>query len=331
MATGVESESKEGTAKRKSNGQFDPDDYRMTIGEHLEELRTRLFLGLGAYVPVAFICMLMGERLVSWFLQPLFIALRRAHMPEQVYYTEAAESFMVYIQVSLIVAAVITSPWAVYQIWQFVASGLYPHERKYVTKYMPLSIALLVTGMLFLYYVVLPIMLLFFLNFTIGIPRANGTPHIDPTAATQPAVIIPSLSGDPANPVEGQAWLNAMTERLNVRFNGETRSFSLTANAQATPQITLQTYISMVINMLLSFGVAFQMPLVVLALVRIGIFDLDQMKRARRYVYFAMSIVAAFIVPDVVTGMIALMVPLMLLFEMGLWLARPPKDKPAAT
>ena len=56
------------------------------------------------------------------------------------------------------------------------------------------------------------------------------------------------------------------------------------------------------------------------------------MKKARKYVYFVMSIVAAFIVPDVVTGMIALLVPLILLFELGLWLARPPKDvAPAGT
>jgi len=57
-------------------------------------------------------------------------------------------------------ACSITSPWAIYQLWQFVAAGLFPKERKYVTKYMPLSIVLLVTGMLFIYYIVLPITLL---------------------------------------------------------------------------------------------------------------------------------------------------------------------------
>jgi sec-independent protein translocase protein TatC len=86
----------------------------------------------------------------------------------------------------------------------------------------------------------------------------------------------------------------------------------------------------MVVAMLLSFGLAFQMPLVVLALVRIGIVDIPQLKKMRRIVYFSMSIIAAFIVPDVVTGMVALLIPLILLFEMGLWLAKEPKVKEGA-
>jgi len=63
--------------------------------------------------------------------------------------------------------------------------------------------------------------------------------------------------------------------------------------------------------------------------VRIGIVDVPQLKKMRKVVYFSMSIVAAFIVPDVVTGMIALLIPLILLFEMGLWLARERKPAPA--
>ena len=61
-----------------------------------------------------------------------------------------------------------------------------------------------------------------------------------------------------------------------------------------------------------------------LTLVRIGVFEVDQLKAMRRYVYFAIAIIAGFIVPDVVGGMIALMIPLMGLFELGLWLAREP-------
>ena len=75
---------------------------------------------------------------------------------------------MTYLKVALICAAAIASPWLLYQLWQFVASGLYPKERKYVTKYLPLSITLLITGMLFLYFIVLPLMMTFFLEFNFG-------------------------------------------------------------------------------------------------------------------------------------------------------------------
>src|SRR3954447_7818782 len=101
---------------------FDPAHYRMTLGEHLEELRWRLILGLGAFLPLALVCLFLGRPLVAWFLKPLMVALERNHLPPQVYFTETGESFMVYIQVSLIVAAVIASPWALYQAWLFIAA-----------------------------------------------------------------------------------------------------------------------------------------------------------------------------------------------------------------
>src|SRR3954466_15671624 len=83
---------------------FDPDSYRMTIGEHLEELRMRLFLGLAVFFVTAFIFLIpaVGEHVVRIFLRPLIISLERAHQSPQIYYTEVSESFMVYIKVGLI-------------------------------------------------------------------------------------------------------------------------------------------------------------------------------------------------------------------------------------
>ena len=185
--------------------------------------------------------------------------------------------------------------------------------------------------MAFMYYVVLPITLDVFLTFTIAAPLELNLKHaVNPPSTTQPAVIIPFLDGDPASPVEGQTWVNGKTGRWNVFINNAIRGVPFRANAQVTPQITLQTYISMVIQLLISFGIAFQLPLVVLSLVRMGIVDVPQLKKMRKYVFFIIMVISAFIVPEMVTGMIALAIPLYMLFELGLWLARDPKKKPAA-
>jgi sec-independent protein translocase protein TatC len=70
------------------------------------------------------------------------------------------------------------------------------------------------------------------------------------------------------------------------------------------------------------FGLSFQTPLVVMSLARIGIVEIDQLKSMRKYVYFAMAIVATVITPgDVITASLALTVPLCLLYELGIWLA----------
>lgn len=339
MATATQPKSQK-SSNAKSSGKpaqklsySDPDQYRMTIGEHLEELRTRLVLALlGLVATLAFfIIPSVGTQVVRFFCAPLMEALYANHQNPQVFATEASESFMVFIKIAMISAASIASPWMLYQLWLFVAAGLYPHERKYITKYMPLSITLLITGMVFLYYVVLPLMLKFFLAFNIGIPVTFPATAVDPASGQTAPVKIPLVHGSPQHITPGMIWFDADESRLKVAIGTATdtdvRVIPFGSSELVSPMITLSTYIDMVVQMLLSFGLAFQTPLVVLSLVRMGIFEVYQLKAMRRYVYFAIAVIAGFIVPDVVGGMVALMIPLMGLFELGLWLARDPNAK----
>jgi len=313
---------------------YNPEEHRMTIGEHLEELRKRLFLGVGGFL-VAFIVFMIpsvGEHVVYYVCKPLFIALARNKLPAQVHFTEPAEVFMTYIKAAMISAATIAGPWMLYQLWLFVAAGLYPKERKYVTKYLPLSIILFLIGVTFLYFYVLPLMLEFFIGFQIGMPMKLG-PEIGFGAPNGVApIVFPILPNDPANPAPGSVWINATTGMLKICISaGNYRVLPFGSESVTTPIITLASYFDMVIGLLLAFGLAFQLPLVVLALVLIGIMEIEALKKARRIVYFVLTIIAAAIVPDVVTGMLALMFPLILLYEFGILLASwSPKEEPAA-
>jgi sec-independent protein translocase protein TatC len=75
------------------------------------------------------------------------------------------EAFMMYIKVALVSGFIIASPWIFYQMWLFVAAGLYPHERRYVHVYLPLSIGLFLLGVFFAFYLALPLVLDFLLGF----------------------------------------------------------------------------------------------------------------------------------------------------------------------
>lgn len=75
------------------------------------------------------------------------------------------EAFMMYIKVSLVSAVVFASPWIFYQLWQFVAAGLYPHERKYVHVYLPMSLGLFLGGVFFCFFLALPLLLDFLLSY----------------------------------------------------------------------------------------------------------------------------------------------------------------------
>jgi len=305
-----------------SKSKLDPEDYRMTIGEHLEELRKRLFLGVGGFMIAFIVSMIFGEHVLRFLCRPLFIALARNGFSTHVHIFEASESFMTYIKASMICAGTAAGPWMLYQLWLFIAAGLYPKERKYVTKYLPLSIALFVIGVVFLYTYVLPLMLQFFIGFDIGkLPDLGGVVGVTPNGITQP-LVIPILPSDPANPLAGQLWMDSVTGMLKICIAPHTiRIIDFGSPNAITPTITLAAYFEMVIGMLLAFGLAFQLPLVVLALVRIGIVEIATFRKLRRIVYFVLSIVAAVIVPDVVTGMVALLLPLILLYEFGILLA----------
>jgi sec-independent protein translocase protein TatC len=309
--------------KAEPKRHFDPDDFRMSIGDHLEELRKRLFKALIGFVLACIVCFIFGEHVTRWFIKPFIEACDRNDINPQMYYREIAESFMTYIKIVMVSAAAISGPWALFQLWQFVAAGLYPRERKYITKYLPLSITLLIGGMVFLYFYVLPLMLQFFLAFNLGVPFTRSHPYPPTAEATsRPAVQIQVFSADPKDPPPGALWIDARSGLLKVSpGNGKIRVLPYGSDSLLSPTITVADYIDMVVGLLLSFGLAFQMPLVVLALNKIGIMDLPTLRKFRRVVYFSMSIIAACIVPDVVTGMVALLVPLILLYELGILLA----------
>src|SRR5690606_3290519 len=75
------------------------------------------------------------------------------------------EAFMTYLKVAFITGLVMAAPWIFYQIWLFVAAGLYPHERRYVHVYLPMSIILFLGGASFCFFVVFPYVLDFLLGF----------------------------------------------------------------------------------------------------------------------------------------------------------------------
>ncbi len=309
-----------------SRPQYDPDQYRMSVGDHLEELRTRLIKGLIGFAIALAFCLFFGTNVMSAFCKPLIDVLLEKNLNPQLFSTNLGDGFSVWVQISLISSAVLASPWMLYQLWSFVATGLYAHERKYVTKYIPFSIGLLIAGMLFVYFFILPWTIRFFIEFTgdIPLPAAyQASVHsatTEPTAAAFPSA--PILDGDPLTPQPGQLWFNKPESRLKLFIdNDDVRVIPFGPNNLVATIITLPEYIDLVLGMLIAFGLSFQMPLVVMALIRLGILKAEAMKKARSYVYFGLVIAAAVITPGSdIPSLVGLTIPLILLYELGLWM-----------
>ncbi|HTW95973.1 MAG TPA: twin-arginine translocase subunit TatC [Tepidisphaeraceae bacterium] len=301
----------------------DPDDFRMTIGEHLDELRVRLIRGLAGGFVALLICLPFGRWMMSILLQPLLSALDAFNINPATYTHELMDPFMCWLWVSIIAAAFPAGPWFAYQMWQFIATGLYPHERKYVTRYIPLSIALLFSGFAFVYFVVLPLTLRFFLAFLLSMPAIYPSRPPAPISATTQPTYIQAVATDPPATDNYRMWFNTVEHRLKINIAGNIESIPFGGNSLIIPQFTLSDYLSMVFRLMITFGLCFQMPLVVLALASLGIVTIADLKRFRRYVYFAMGVLAVLVSPgDAVTATVALLIPLIFLYEFGVFLAR---------
>ncbi|MDB5353948.1 MAG: twin arginine targeting protein translocase subunit TatC [Phycisphaerales bacterium] len=305
---------------RKKGHEYDPDSFRMTVGEHLEDLRGRLAKALAGLFIAVVGCLTFSQKVVTFFIAPLTNQLSKHHMNPQLSQIELTEVFMTYLKISLITAMAIAGPWIIYQIWQFVAAGLYPNERKTVTRYIPMSITLFVAGLVFVYVLVLPMSIKFFLDFsnTFQLPFAAHPATIQ----NAPVWKVPVLEGDPAAHQDGDMWISRPEGRLKIWFEGAPHAVPFGPDSLIAPNIRVSEYIDLVLTFMLTFGVAFQLPLVVLALVTVGIVEVDFLRKQRKMVYFVMTIVAAFLAPgDIVVSMLSLLIPLVLLYEFGIWLA----------
>lgn len=148
----------------------DPDDFTMSFGDHLEELRRRLIYALIGVALTSCVTAWFGKDILSWLCQPLFEALKQAGYPQQVYNHSVAGSFTVWMKVSLLAGLTISAPWVVYQGWRFISTGLYASERKFAVLLAPFSGMMVLLGIFFLYYVFLPATVSFLLYFSATFP-----------------------------------------------------------------------------------------------------------------------------------------------------------------
>jgi sec-independent protein translocase protein TatC len=150
-------------------------DRPMTLGEHLDELRKRLFwcvvIGTGFVIGCAYI----EEVLVGIALWPAYSVMRDVRGGEFIA-TEVGEQFMTGLKVDIVFGLFLASPLILYILWGFVARGLHPRERRFVRIYAPLSYVLFLGGCAFFYFKIQPIMLRALLTWhSSDIPGLDGT------------------------------------------------------------------------------------------------------------------------------------------------------------
>lgn len=236
-----------------------------TFISHLVELRDRI-MRAGIAVIVVFV------GLVYWA-PDIFRLLARPlmnNLPKdgKMIVTDVTGSFFVPMKVTMLVAFVIALPIVLYQIWAFVAPGLYQHEKKLVGPLVGSSYTLFLCGMAFAYFVVFPTIF-----------------------------------------------------RVMAHYNAP-------LGAEMTTDI--DNYLSFVLTMFIAFGVTFEVPIVVVLLVRMNVLTIKKLKEIRPYVIVGAFVISAVVTPPDVFSQLILAIPLIVLYEAGIIAARLFVSKPVA-
>lgn len=143
---------------------------KMSLFEHLADLRKRLIysaiaIGVGFMIGFA-----VSKPVIGIVSRPMVMALEQAHFPPKLIYTAPAGPINLLISLGFYLGIVIALPVVLYQIWLFVAPGLYKHERKAVASFIVSSMLLFLTGIAFGYFLVLPYVLRFLIGFEGSLP-----------------------------------------------------------------------------------------------------------------------------------------------------------------
>lgn len=332
----------------------------MSFGEHLHELRGRVFKALIVPLPLMILFFVFAEYIRNILIAPLFVALRANGQTVQIQALSPAETITTDMKLAIIAALSIAAPWLLFQLWKFVEPGLYIHERRYVYFLTPLSTLLTVVAIATFYWILLPIGLLFLVGFGASQPRLIDLPKAGDAAAVQattpPAVApmtLPVLAEDPATPAPGQVWISVRDQVLRVAIPYERNEpDALVGLAQRTseyltiggptlddtPKLSilevplsvlggisqiyrLSEYIDFTLLMLAGTVIAFQMPVAILLLGWVGFVSPKFLREKRRFAVFIMAIIAAAVTPTADPGTMMLMfMPLWLLYEFGILL-----------
>lgn len=232
-------------------------DTEQPLIAHLIELRKRLLLSLlGIAVATVVLGLYPGPAVLLDFLATPM----RAHLPPntQLIAVDVFSPFVIPLKVLFLAGVVLALPWVMYQVWAFIAPGLYQHEKK-------LALPLIILGSILAY---------------------CGIAFVQFFVLNRVFEFIQSVAPSTVN---------------------------------ATPDVA--SYVHTLLSMYVAFALAFQVPIVIVLLVRFHIVTLDKLKAFRRYFLILAFVIAAIATPPDVLSQFALAIPMQLLYELGLFAA----------
>lgn len=251
---------------RETERDMPEDDKPMTFWEHLEELRKRVIYSVLALAVACFAAWEVREPVLDTLTKPFADAWKSQKIQgdPNLNFSAPGAGFTANLQVSILIGLAFAAPVIFYQLWSFIAPGLYAREKKFVIPFVVLSTLLFVGGGYFGWLTAFPIAFNYFLGFS-GTLGTNGL--------------------------------------------------------QITPTIMLDNYLDFVVQMLLAFGIIFELPLLLLFLSIAGIVNYLQLIKFGRWFVMIAFVIAGVLTPPDVTSQLLMGGPLIVLYFVSIGLA----------
>lgn len=227
-------------------------DTGLTLMDHLAELRFRLIRALWGCIAGMLVCYNFTDKIFDFIRAPITPYLPAGGL----IFTAPADKFLAHLKIAFFGGLLLSCPFWIYQIWKFVAPGLYGKEKKYSIGFIFSGTFLFALGVTFTYVFVFPAAFHFLMGYGGDIDK---------------------------------------------------------------PMITIDQYLSFFVTTSLMFGISFELPLVMGILGMLGIVSTKFLREKRRYAVVGMAIVSGVITPPDLLSMIMMLVPMMLLYEIGIF------------
>lgn len=224
------------------------DSKAQSLYEHLSDLRKCLINCVWILLIATGICYGFSEKIFDFVREPI-----RPYLSEGgLIYTGPLDKFVAHLKLAFVCGILVSCPFWLYQIWKFIAPGLYAKERRYTLGFIVSGTLLFVAGAAFSYWIALPMAFQFLMNFGGDVDK---------------------------------------------------------------PMISIDQYMGFFTQMCLMFGVAFELPLVIIVLGMMGIVSQAFLRKHRRYAVMAIAVIAAIITPPDLLSMVMMLTPMLLLYE----------------
>lgn len=232
--------------------------------EHLKELKLRVTICLLSLLIGSSVSYIFVEEIYSFLVSPLS-ELVDPEKGRRMIYTGLAEAFITYLKLSIFSGFIFSFPIISWQVYSFVAPGLYKNEKSFLLPFLFFSPVLFIIGAAFVYYFLFPLAWEFFISFeTLG-------------------------------------------EKGDLPIQLEAR---------------VSEYLSIVMSLIIAFGLTFQLPIIIFVLVKIGAVSVETLIKFRKYSVVIILILAAILTPPDIISQIALALPLFLLYELSIILSK---------